>query len=81
MLYWHFFSENGKALAKVGLIALLFPHAQKPIESTKVQFSTSVRLATNAMLGTVFTFFRYAVALFVQLLSQCVWLFLRLSNL
>lgn len=82
MPYWHFFSENGKAFVQGGINSTTVSTRTKAtIESTKVQFSTSVRLATNAMLGTVFTFFRYPVALFVQLLSQCVWLFLRLSNL
>lgn len=45
-------------MCRAGLVALPFTHAQKPIESTKVQFSTSTRLATNAMLCVVF----YSVA-------------------
>jgi len=40
----------------VGLVALPFPHAQKPINSIKVHFSTSARIATNAMLPAVFDF-------------------------
>ncbi len=50
-------------MCRAGLVALPFPHAQKPIESTKVQYSTSARLATNAMLCVVF----YSVASYVIL--------------
>ena len=46
-----------KHLCRAGLVALPFPHAQKPIESTKVQFSRSARLATNTMLLVIFIFF------------------------
>ena len=42
-----------KHLCRAGLVALPFPHAQKPIESINVQFSTFARLATNVMLSVV----------------------------
>jgi len=44
-------TPNGKAFVQGGISSTIVSHAQKPIESTKVQFSTSARLATNAMLA------------------------------
>ncbi len=71
-----------KHLCRAGLVALSFPHAQEPIESTKVQFSTSARLATNAMLWAVFLFQNgssSSSSLFSVVFTLVVWA-INLSN-